>query len=108
LRGLEAEREKGLGMTESWDQYRLRMEAKEAEKNREPNPMVRAFGRGPEGKICRECRHMIVKRFAKTYYKCRFRENTNGPGSDHRVRWSACVKFEEVDHESETPICGDP
>jgi len=81
---------------ESWDQYRLRMETKEKEKAREPNPMVRTYGPGPDGRICRECRHLIAKRFAKTYYKCRYRANTNGPGTDHRVRWGACAKFEEM------------
>lgn len=87
-------------MTESWDQYRFRMEEHQRqtakENSRQPNPMVLAFGKGPEGRICRECRQLLARQFAKVYYKCRFRKNTAGAGTDHRVKWDACSKFEEI------------
>lgn len=58
------------------------------------NPCVRKYGEGPAGKKCKDCRHLIAKRYSKTYYKCTFRGDTNGPGTDHRVSWQACAKWE--------------
>lgn len=65
------------------------------------NPMVRAYGEYGEdmSKKCKDCNHLLVKRLAKNYYKCRYRGNTGGPGTDHRVNWRACAKFEEIDSE---------
>jgi hypothetical protein len=62
----------------------------------EPNPCVRAFGKGPEGAICKQCKHLFRKRISKTYIKCDLRTYTNGPGSDHKARWHACSKFEQA------------
>ena len=59
----------------------------------DPNPMVQAFGFRPSKK-CKDCKHLFAKRFAGTYYKCGLRLNSNGPATDHRVRWNACSKFE--------------
>jgi hypothetical protein len=60
----------------------------------EPNPCVRAYGRGPEGVSCRYCKHLQRKRCSKkTYLKCELRANTNGPGTDHKAGWNACAKF---------------
>lgn len=61
----------------------------------EPNPCVLAYGPGPEGKRCKHCENLYAKRYAGTYYKCSFRGDTNGPGTDHRVNWRACGKFQE-------------
>ena len=62
-----------------------------------PNPMVQCYGFGPAHRKCGDCAHLIHKRRARVYYKCRFRKKTNGPGTDHRVRWVACGKFEKAD-----------
>ena len=59
------------------------------------NPMVRAFGYGPEGLKCKSCTHLVCKQYANRYYKCDLRVNTNGPGTDHRVGWNACYKYDE-------------
>jgi len=59
------------------------------------NPMVRLFGLGPEGEICKNCAHLIGHSYSHTYYKCNLRTITSGPSSDHRVRWSACAKFKK-------------
>lgn len=60
------------------------------------NPCIPAFGPGPEGRICRDCTHLFrVGGVAGRYYKCDLRVRTGGPGSDHRVRWPACARFEE-------------
>ena len=59
------------------------------------NPCVRMFGRGPEGSICKICKHLDYHQPGnKRFYKCYLRPFTRGPGSDHRVRWPACAKFE--------------
>lgn len=58
------------------------------------NPCVGLFGKGPEGKTCRTCAHLIRKGRGKTYIKCALRRNTNGPATDHRARWMACAKYE--------------
>ena len=58
------------------------------------NPMVAAWGRGPEGETCAHCAHLYGKQYANTYWKCDLRANTGGAATDHRVRWPACAKFE--------------
>jgi hypothetical protein len=64
-----------------------------------PNPMVRWFGRGPEGARCATCRHLVRHRYSRTYWKCALRRNTGGAATDHRVRWSACEKYERGGNE---------
>jgi hypothetical protein len=60
-----------------------------------PNPMVRAFGEGPEGVKCKNCIHLYAKVYhPNRYYKCDFRKDTNGAGTDHRVNWQSCRKYE--------------
>lgn len=60
------------------------------------NPLVRLHGRGPVGVRCKACRFLYGRRFSKTYWKCSQRVETRGPGSDHRVNWFACAKFEPL------------
>ena len=63
----------------------------------EPNPMVKAYGKGPPGKRCKHCLWLYGKVFSKVYYKCKKRGlDTNGPATDHRVNWTACGKFEAL------------
>jgi len=62
---------------------------------RKQNPMIRSVGNGPEGKRCKTCAFLIRKSYSKTYYKCQFRGNTNGPGTDHKVNWPACSRYKE-------------
>jgi hypothetical protein len=64
------------------------------EVQKEPNPCVRTFGKGPEGAKCKSCQHFFAKQFARTYYKCDIRGNTGGPGTDHRANWKACSKYQ--------------
>ncbi len=59
------------------------------------NPMVTAYGPGPEGKRCKRCIHCYRKIYAGVYYKCRLRGDTNGAGTDHRANWPACARFVE-------------
>jgi hypothetical protein len=59
------------------------------------NPLLRVFGTTP-GEKCMDCIHLYAHRCSKTYYKCDLRPFTFGPGTDHRVRWPACGKFERL------------
>jgi hypothetical protein len=60
------------------------------------NPCVAAFGAGPAGKICKSCvRFQSDDYHGVTYHKCELRGMTHGPGTDHRVKWPACSKYEE-------------
>jgi len=63
---------------------------------RKLNPCVQAYGPGPEGKRCKECAKLYTKHWNRRYYKCPYHGDTNGPGTDHRVNWPACAKFEEA------------
>jgi hypothetical protein len=61
----------------------------------EPNPCIALYGPGPAGQTCQGCQQLAAIAVNKTFYKCRLRKNTRGPGSDHRMRWPACAKFEQ-------------
>ncbi len=68
----------------------------------EPNPCVRQFGAGPEGKTCKECALLYRKRYSNTDIKCSLRPDTNGPGTDHKARWKACAKFQPMKPQNES------
>jgi len=60
------------------------------------NPMVRTFGADPQGRKCKDCTHLLRNRYhGTTYIKCELRGITRGAGTDHRVKWDACKKYEE-------------
>ncbi len=69
------------------------------------NPLLLLHGK-MEGEKCKNCIHLIRKRFANTYYKCELRNNVDkcSPKSDHRVNWDACGKFEKGTEEDQTTI----
>lgn len=58
------------------------------------NPCVDTYGPGPQGKECKDCIHIVGICHARVYYKCRLRKLTNGHGSDHKLRYAACARFE--------------
>lgn len=60
----------------------------------ESNPMIAAYGTGPEGTKCRDCTHFGYKQFAKKYYKCELR-GTIGASTDHNYYFTACGKYEK-------------
>lgn len=57
------------------------------------NPMVRAFGNGPPEKRCKHCKFFYRKQYGHIYFKCVFRGDTNGTGTDHKANWPTCGKF---------------
>lgn len=57
------------------------------------NPLLRYFGKGPEGERCKNCEHLYYKSYSKKYYKCDLRKDTASTKTDHRVNWPACGKF---------------
>lgn len=61
------------------------------------NPLVRLYGKGPDGEKCKRCVHLFRHLCGKTYFKCDLRTFTRGPGSDHKANWTACAKFQAVD-----------
>ena len=61
-----------------------------------PNPVVRIYGFGPKGQKCKGCKKLYFRQHSKRYYKCELRKETRGTGSDHRVNWPACSKFERA------------
>ena len=44
---------------------------------------------------CGLCKHLYRKKFSSTYFKCNLYGNTNGEGTDWRLHWTACGKFEQ-------------
>jgi hypothetical protein len=59
------------------------------------NPMVRRYGRDPEKRQCKGCQFLYARPYSKRFYKCELRgKATSGPGTDHRVRWPACAKYQ--------------
>lgn len=60
------------------------------------NPCIVVFGEGPAGAKCKTCQHFRKFDYHnKKLYKCHLRGYSHGPGTDHRVRWDACAKYEE-------------
>lgn len=59
------------------------------------HPTTRLPLRQPVGEVkCGDCVHHFAYRASATYHKCDAVELTHGPGSDVRVSWPACTKFE--------------
>lgn len=61
------------------------------------NPMVLKYGAGPADRNCAFCVSFFVGGTgARGHFKCRWRGNTSGAGTDHRANWEACSKYEQV------------
>ena len=64
---------------------------------KKPNPCISVYGPGPDGARCKTCAHLDSHPGAgRIYWKCLLRAYSHGPGTDHRVNWPACGKWEEV------------
>jgi hypothetical protein len=73
---------------------RERVKAKRKPRNGGNREMTGAHGERV-GFKCGDCAHLFRKKHSGgEYFKCGKREDTNGPGSDHRLYWGACGLFE--------------
>jgi len=62
-------------------------------KKAKSNPCIAKYGPySVPGVKCNTCAHLYVKEFAKRYYKCSLREDTNSESTDHGKFWPACSK----------------
>lgn len=52
-------------------------------------------GQGPEGKLCKHCKHFIRLEYAKTYYKCGLTNYTGGKATDIKATSPSCQYFED-------------
>lgn len=52
------------------------------------------IGSGPKGETCRTCVHSYCRTFAKSYWKCDLVKATCGTGTDIRLKWAACARWE--------------
>lgn len=60
------------------------------------NPMLALYGDGPQGRICHNCAHCVSLNYHDhIYHKCELRGITHGTGTDHRLRWPTCGKYEQ-------------
>lgn len=79
---------------ESPDQARTRRNREAIEKGRHPVAGVALLREG--GHTCGDCSHaMQTSGGARWFWKCDTMPRTGGPGTDLRVSWPACVRFEE-------------
>ena len=64
--------------------------------NYSPNPMIRKYGRGPEGARCKTCGYLVstCPTGNKTYWKCSRYSLSNSDASDFRQKWDACRLYE--------------
>lgn len=53
------------------------------------------IGSGPMGQTCGSCAHSYRRAGgSKTFHKCRLVKATGGPGSDIRLKWPACSRWQ--------------
>ena len=69
-------------------------------KTGQPKGNAAPIGSGPKGETCRTCAHSRCVRLAKVYHKCALVKATGGPGTDIRLKWAACSRFEKRKEEA--------
>ncbi|WP_330178191.1 hypothetical protein [Candidatus Vondammii sp. HM_W22] len=52
-------------------------------------------GTGPEGEICKTCKHSWYHEHSKRYWKCGLVQATHGSGTDIRIKGPACRFWEK-------------
>lgn len=84
----------GLNPTPEQERWLSEQFAKLPPKEKPVNPCIEIHGKGPDGVQCKTCKLLFAHICSKTYYKCGLRGFTRGPGTDHKVRWPACGKYQ--------------
>jgi len=64
------------------------------------NPCVRLYGAGLVDTTCKDCVHLRYRVGPDVnpnarHWKCDLRKVTNGPATDHKVRWPSCARYEK-------------
>lgn len=68
----------------------------DAKQRIDQNPLVRAYGFDPKGRLCGGCALLSKHRqSSRAWFKCALRA-PGGRASDHFARWNACAKFQEA------------
>lgn len=73
-----------------WDQPMKPAKSKRGQ----PKGNAAPIGSGPTGQTCGSCKHSYCVEYAKRYHKCRLVKATGGPGTDIRLKWAACSRWE--------------
>lgn len=63
-------------------------------KRGQPKGNAAPIGSGPAGETCGSCKNAYCFEYAKRYWKCRLVKPTGGPGTDIRLKWAACARWE--------------
>ena len=64
---------------------------------RAENPCLALYGSGTPGQACRGCVHLRYRprrNPAQRFWKCDLRRLTDGRGTDHKVSWPSCARYE--------------
>src|SRR3990167_6921403 len=57
------------------------------------------------GESCGSCANAHKKQINRTFWKCKIMKNTNGPGTDIRLKWPACQRWVKK-WDKKCPTCG--
>ena len=77
------------------DQIEIWEKTDDVPPKKKQNPMVAAWGAGPDKMRCKNCIHLKFHQYSDKYNKCRLRRKPNGIEPKHRMSWPACAKFEK-------------
>ena len=62
--------------------------------------MQEAHGEKPNH-ICKNCKHLITRRYSDTYHKCALWSSTTSPSTDIKTTQTACGLFEPWENATE-------
>lgn len=79
-----------------WDQPMRPTKAKRGQ----PKGNAAPIGSGPDGETCLTCEHSYCVKLGKTYHKCGLVKATCGPGTDIRLKWTACSRWQKKEASS--------
>jgi hypothetical protein len=85
--------EAGYGPNQAISPTRRRTLRQKADIKRGIHPATKMPLAG-NGETCRTCIHSVAHQIKRTYWKCDLMPVTSGPGSDIRLSWPACTKWE--------------
>lgn len=77
-------------MNDLWNQPLGAAKAKRGQARGNAAPI----GSGPAGETCGSCVHCYSPPAFRTFYKCRLVKPTHGPGTDIRLKWAACARWQ--------------